>query len=67
VLKLSAKSYKIWEKYAQWLKEQKIKTIVDFESWVTTKFVISIDKEYVKVNTQNEKSYYKKGGIRYGQ
>ena len=37
-----------------------MKTIVDFESWITTKFQILRNKKYTKVKTQNEESYYKK-------
>ena len=65
--KPSAKSFKIWEDFTIWLKEQKIVTIVDFEPWVKAKWQISQDKEYVKEVKQNDVIYYKKSEIRYRQ
>jgi len=59
VPKPSAKSYKIWEEFIKWMKEQRITTIVDFEPWVNTKFQISSDKEYVKETTKNGVIYHK--------
>ena len=67
VLKPSNKLYGIWEQYVKWLKEQKIITIVDFEPWVQIMHKISSDKEYLKEKKENEKIYYKKGELRYGQ
>ena len=67
VPKPSAKSYEIWDKFMEWLSNQKIATIVDFEPWVTTKYQISTDGEYIKEQSKNLIQYYGKGEIRYGQ
>ena len=65
--KPSAKSYEIWGKYMDWLRDQKIETIVDFEPWVMTKYEMSTDGDYIKKQSKNEIIYYGKGAIRYGQ
>jgi len=67
VPKPSAKSYEIWERFMEWIGTQQIETIVDFEPWVTTKFQMSSDGEYIKEKSKNGFNYYGKGETRYGQ
>ena len=61
VPKPSAKSYKIWEEFIKWLKEQKIQTIVDFEPWIQTNLQISPDREYIRDASKEVVKYYKRG------
>ena len=46
--------------HMEWLQAQRIETIVDFEPWVTTKYQISTDNDYLQMNAGNEIRYYKK-------
>jgi len=56
----------VWKEFVDWLKNQKVDTIIDFDDKITTKYEISFYRRVVKVNNRNTK-YYKACESRYGQ
>jgi len=55
-----------WKKFMCWLENQEIDTIIDFEEKIETKYEVSADRKYVKINNE-EIEYYYAYEIRYGQ
>ena len=55
-----------WEKFLCWLKSQEITTLIDFDDKIKTKYEVTGDKKYVKIN-KDESEYYKAIERRYGQ
>ena len=55
-----------WVKFLCWLKNQEIVTLIDFDDKITTKYEVTEDKNYVKINN-DEIEYYKATEYRYGQ
>ena len=55
-----------WQKFINWLRNQEVDTLIDCISRIETKYEISADKRYVKINEENVKLYESKEW-RYGQ
>ena len=53
-----------WEKFVCWLENQEIDTIIDFDNKISTKYEVSADKKYVKINN-DEIEYYSAYKCRY--
>ena len=49
-----------------WLENQEIDTIIDFDDKIETKYEVSANRKYVKINNE-EIEYYYAYEIRYGQ
>ena len=48
-----------WEKFLCWLKSQEIATLIDFDDKIKTKYEVTGDKRYVKINKNDESEYCK--------
>jgi len=55
-----------WSKFVTWLTSQEINTMIDFDDKIETKYEISVDRKYVKINNEIEE-YYEAIECRYGQ
>jgi hypothetical protein len=56
-----------WREFITWIKGKRIETIIDFDSFVCTKYEVSDDDRYVKEMTNNSIQYYEVGESRYGR
>ena len=48
VLKPSNKSFQMQDKFVEWLKSQKVETIVNFELLIRTKYEVSENEEHAR-------------------
>jgi len=60
------KSIEIWENFVTWISQKEIKTIIDFDSKIETKYEVA-GNQYVRKNEENETQYYTKIDERNGQ
>ena len=63
----SRKSFDCWSKFVNWLKQQRIFTVCDFEESAKSRFSISINKQYAKENKEGQIKFYEKIKDRYGK
>ena len=66
VIKPHKRLVEVWKEFVDWLKNQEVDTIIDFDDKITIKYKISFDRRVVKVNNRNTE-YYKACKNRYGQ
>ena len=66
VPKPSKKSHSLWMKFVEWLSNQDLQIIVDFEKHVETSYEVSSSGVYVKKRGENEDIIFKEEGERYG-
>ena len=50
VSKLTIRIAEVWNEFCEWLSQQQINTIIDFDENITTTYEISEDLTYVKYN-----------------
>ena len=53
--------------FVEWMKEQNIETIVDFDNRIKIKYEVLMDLKHVKCNNKNNKVHYEASKVRYGQ
>ena len=57
----------VWYGFVQWIKEQQIKTVVDFYQHCSTRYEITNDDDHVRMMVGNDFWYYKAKEVRYGR
>ena len=62
----SRKSIEIWENFVTQISQKEIKTIIDFDSKIETKYEVA-GNQYVRKNEKNKTQYYTKIDERNGQ
>ena len=67
VRKPHKKLIEIWREFIEWIKLQRIETVIDFDGFVSTKYEISPDQKWVKESMDNNVKYYELGERRYGR
>ena len=54
-----------WRDFITWIKSQQIETIIDFDSFVSAKYEVSNDNQYVKELANDSVQYFEVGEMRY--